>query len=157
MREDILVNEFLFDIRKALSDSLHIKQDGLNDEIIEKNVENVEKVERVVVERAEKFARTLRNLPLYEGVTRIIITFVMLLVFVGLNWFIIQNINHAVDFDIEAIKTKLYGPEQRLITEKVYISLITGVVVQASAVFFTIVKFLFRHNASGQDQSGTQE
>jgi len=146
VKEETLIDEFAFDIRKALSDSLHVKRDGLHDEDEEENLKRLI-TETPIEQKAENFAEKIKSLTYYEGLIRIFIAVVMLIVFVVLNWYIIDNINKAVVFDMEAIKSKLYGPEQRLITEKVYISLITGVVVEASAVFFTIIKFLFRDNS----------
>ena len=146
VKEETLINEFAFDIRKALSDSLHVKREGLQDEVEEENLNRLI-TETPIEQKAESFAEKIKSLTYYEGLIRIFIAVVMLIVFVVLNWYIIDNINKAVVFDMEAIKSKLYGPEQRLITEKVYISLITGVVVEASAVFFTIIKFLFRDNS----------
>lgn len=155
MKEETLINEFAFDIRKALSDSLHIKRDGLNDNDNEINIIN--QVNHLIKDapiepKIKDFAEKIRSIPYYEALTRIGVTIIMLIVFSFLNWYVIDNINKAVVFDMDSIKSKLYGPEHRLITEKVYMSLITGVVVQASAVFFTIIKFLFRDNSNKKEQ-----
>ena len=68
---------------------------------------------------------------------------VMLGVFVGLDWIVLGMVQVAVAYDAQYIAAKLILPNQRLISENVYMRLISATVLQAAVVMIFITNYLF--------------
>jgi hypothetical protein len=68
---------------------------------------------------------------------------VMLGVFVGLDWLVLGMVQEAVANDAQYIAAKLILPNQRLISENVYMSLIGATVLKTAAVTVSITNYLF--------------
>lgn len=68
---------------------------------------------------------------------------VMLGNFVGLEWAILGMVREAVANDTQYITAGLILPDQRLISEKVYMSLIGATVLQTAAIMASISNYLF--------------
>lgn len=78
-----------------------------------------------------------------DRLLRIIMATVMTGLFVALNWAVLHAIQEAVAFDGQQLASKAITPDQRVITEKVYISLVGATAVQVAAAVLTIVRYLF--------------
>ena len=74
---------------------------------------------------------------------RIVMVVVMLGVCCCLDWAVLNMIREAAAFDAQFIAEKVICPEQRLITENVYLSLVGGTVLQAATVLIVITNYLF--------------
>lgn len=59
---------------------------------------------------------------------------VMLGFFIGLDWVILDMVQEATATDAKYIAAKLILPDQRLISENVYLSLIGATVLQAKVI-----------------------
>lgn len=67
---------------------------------------------------------------------------VMLGVFIGLDWVVLGMVQEAIANDAEYIAAKLIVPDQRLISENIYMSLIGATVLQAK-VIMAAISYLF--------------
>lgn len=74
---------------------------------------------------------------------------VMLGVFIGLNWVVLGMVQEAVANDAQYIAAKLILPDQRLISENVYMSLIGATVLQTAVVMVSITGYLFPNRRAG--------
>lgn len=80
--------------------------------------------------------------------TKTCVTIVMTLLVVSMNWMVVSMLNYVIDEEIHLIRTGFMKPEERSITTGVYMALIGGTVAEVSALFFIIVKSMFK---SGED------
>lgn len=76
--------------------------------------------------------------------TKTCVTIVMTLLVVSMNWMVVSMLNHVIDEEIHLIRTGFMKPEERSITTGVYMALIGGTVAEVSALFFIIVKSMFK-------------
>jgi hypothetical protein len=74
---------------------------------------------------------------------RVVMVVAMLGVFIGLDWVVLGMVQEAVANDAQYIVAKLIRPDQRLISENVFMSLIGATVLQAAAVMVAITGYLF--------------
>jgi hypothetical protein len=70
--------------------------------------------------------------------------------FVVMNGVVVCLIVHGIEMDSRMITEKMLLPADRLVTEKVYISLVGATVVQLSSILFAIARYLFPAAASAE-------
>ena len=68
---------------------------------------------------------------------------VLIVLFVLLNGVVVWMVARAVANDASLISAGTIQPDQRLITENVYMSLVGATVVQLSSILFAIARYLF--------------
>lgn len=68
---------------------------------------------------------------------------IMLGNFIGMEWTVLGMVQEAIANDAQYIAAKLILPDQRLISENVYVSLIGATVLQAAVVMVSITNYLF--------------
>lgn len=73
------------------------------------------------------------------------VTLVMTLLVACMNWMVVSMLNHVIDEEIELIRHGLMKAGDRSITTGVYMALIGGTVAEVSALFFIIVKSMFKN------------
>lgn len=78
---------------------------------------------------------------------------IMLVLLVVLNVLVILLIVYSVAHDREMILAKTITPEQRFVTEKTLIALISGVVAQTAAIVLVIMGYLFPKRSGGNQNS----
>lgn len=93
------------------------------------------------VDEEEKRAR-IRGIHA-DTAARLTMTGIILLLFVGLNAAVITLVWQAFNTDIALLKAQLIKDDQRLITEKVFMSLIGATVVQVGVTLIAITGYLF--------------
>lgn len=76
--------------------------------------------------------------------TKTSVTAVMTILVVCMNWMVVSMLNHVIDEEIHLIRNGFMKPEERSITTGVYMALIGGTVAEVSALFFIIVKSMFK-------------
>ncbi len=85
--------------------------------------------------------------------TRASIGILLLALFIGINYQVWQLINVAFASDVDLLRQKVIQPDQRLVTEKVLIALITATAVQVAAVIAAIVSNLFHGRVKKSDDA----
>lgn len=68
---------------------------------------------------------------------------IMLGNFIGMEWAVLGMVQEAIANDAQYIAAKLILPDQRLISENIYLSLIGATVLQAAVVMVSITNYLF--------------
>ena len=68
---------------------------------------------------------------------------IMLGNFIGMEWTVLGMVQEAIANDAQYTAAKLILPDQRLISENIYLSLIGATVLQAAAVMVSITNYLF--------------
>lgn len=74
---------------------------------------------------------------------RIVMAIALTLLFIALNAVVVYMLFDAVWADRAMLAAKLVQPTERLITDKVYMSLIGGTVLQVAAIVIAIARYLF--------------
>lgn len=74
---------------------------------------------------------------------RIFMAIALTVLFLTLNGVVVCMLVNAVDNDRAFLAQKLILPGERLITDKVYMSLIGGTVLQVAAIVVAIARYLF--------------
>lgn len=78
------------------------------------------------------------------------VTIAMTLVVALMNWMVIDMLNSVVQQEMHMILMGSLPADNRTVTTEVYLALIAGTVAEVSALFFIIVKSMFK-NDSGHD------
>ncbi|MBZ0060718.1 hypothetical protein [Leclercia barmai] len=76
--------------------------------------------------------------------SKTIVTLVMTVLVVVMNWYVVDMVNNVINQEIELIKSKVMLASERSITTGVFMALIGGTVAEVSALFFIIVKSIFK-------------
>ncbi|MDB5904201.1 MAG: hypothetical protein JWM26_3079 [Betaproteobacteria bacterium] len=71
------------------------------------------------------------------------------MIFVGLNWAVIDLVTWAFREDLVLLRAKTLTPADRVITTNVFMSLIGATVVQVGVATISIVSYLFPKSSSG--------
>lgn len=74
---------------------------------------------------------------------RVVMAIALTILFVALNAVVVYMLFDAVQADRAMLAAKLVQPADRLITDKVYMSLIGGTVLQVAAIVIAIARYLF--------------
>jgi len=81
----------------------------------------------------------VRSLYLYS-----VVTIAMTILVASMNWVVVDMLNHVIDEEMRLIRSGFMRPEDRSITTGVFMALIGGTVAEVSALFFIIVKSMFK-------------
>jgi len=73
------------------------------------------------------------------------VTIAMTLVVALMNWMVIDMLSSVVTQEMHMISMGTLPPENRTVTTSVYLALIAGTVAEVSALFFIIVKSMFKN------------
>lgn len=73
------------------------------------------------------------------------VTIAMTLVVALMNWMVIDMLSSVVTQEMHMISMGVLPPENRTVTTSVYLALIAGTVAEVSALFFIIVKSMFKN------------
>ncbi|MGP1047297.1 hypothetical protein ACJ8M3_24695 [Serratia sp. CY55921] len=76
--------------------------------------------------------------------TKTIVTLGMAVLVAFMNWGVVDMLNHVIDEELRLIRSGFMRAEDRSITTGVYMALIGGTVAEVSALFFIIVKSMFK-------------
>lgn len=73
------------------------------------------------------------------------VTVAMTVVVALMNWMVIDMLSSVVAQEMHMIAMGVLPPENRTVTTNVYLALIAGTVAEVSALFFIIVKSMFKN------------
>jgi len=76
--------------------------------------------------------------------TKSVVTIAMTTLIGVMNWLVVQMLNSVVNEEMRLISLGLLPPTDRTVTTSVYLALIAGTVAEVSALFFIIVKSMFK-------------
>ena len=85
------------------------------------------------------------------------VTFAMTAVVALMNWMVIDMLNNVVEQEMHMIAMGSLPPGDRTVTTGVYLALIGGTVAEVSALFFIIVKSMFRQGGGDNGSDGVNE
>lgn len=81
--------------------------------------------------------------------SKTVVTISMTIVVALMNWMVIDMLNMVVAQEMHMISMGSLPPENRTVTTGVYLALIGGTVAEVSALFFIIVKNMFKNGSAG--------
>ncbi|HIA5397336.1 TPA: hypothetical protein ACWQUB_004611 [Salmonella enterica] len=79
------------------------------------------------------------------------VTFAMTVVVALMNWMVIDMLGTVVNQEMHMISMGVLPAENRTVTTDVYLALIAGTVAEVSALFFIIVKSMFKNGHDSRD------
>jgi len=86
---------------------------------------------------------------------RALMAFVLVVLFVAINYQVWQLIVQAFESDVELLRAKVIQPDQRLVTDKVLITLITATAVEVAVCIAAVVRYLFPGKPRNPETSGS--
>ncbi|HCD1449359.1 TPA: hypothetical protein NBH42_005202 [Klebsiella pneumoniae] len=84
------------------------------------------------------------------------VTVAMTLIVALMNWMVIDMLGMVVQQEMHMISMGVLPAENRTVTTEVYLALIAGTVAEVSALFFIIVKSMFKNNQENKETSSTE-
>ncbi|PLR42688.1 hypothetical protein [Chimaeribacter arupi] len=84
-----------------------------------------------------------------------VVTISMTLVVALMNWMVINMLSSVVYQEMSMISMGTLPAEYRTVTTNVYLALIGGTVAEVSALFFIIVKSMFKNGAGNEPRDNT--
>ncbi|MDT7083372.1 hypothetical protein RQL84_27485, partial [Citrobacter freundii] len=84
------------------------------------------------------------------------VTFAMTVVVALMNWMVIDMLGTVVQQEMHMISMGVLPAENRTVTTDVYLALIAGTVAEVSALFFIIVKSMFKSSNEPKDTAVTE-
>ncbi|WP_439232753.1 hypothetical protein [Klebsiella pneumoniae] len=84
------------------------------------------------------------------------VTVAMTLIVALMNWMVIDMLGMVVQQEMHMIAMGVLPAENRTVTTEVYLALIAGTVAEVSALFFIIVKSMFKNNQENKETSSTE-
>jgi hypothetical protein len=83
-----------------------------------------------------------------DTISRAGMVIVIGMIFVGLNWAVIDLVTWAFREDLQLLRAETLKPADRVITTNVFMSLIGATVVQVGVATISIVSYLFPKSSS---------
>ncbi|MBJ3043777.1 hypothetical protein JGB31_23985 [Salmonella enterica subsp. enterica serovar Typhimurium] len=84
------------------------------------------------------------------------VTFAMTVVVALMNWMVIDMLGTVVQQEMHMISMGVLPAENRTVTTDVYLALIAGTAAEVSALFFIIVKSMFKSSNEPKDTAVTE-
>jgi len=81
-----------------------------------------------------------------------VVTISMTVVVALMNWMVIDMLSSVVHEEMHMISMGTLPAEHRTVTTNVYLALIGGTVAEVSALFFIIVKSMFKNGGSNEQK-----
>lgn len=77
-----------------------------------------------------------------------VVTLTLTLLTAGMNFYVINMVQNIASLELDLVSAGKLAGSDRLIDSKVYLALIAGTVAEVSALFFIVVKAMFKEKLS---------